>query len=194
MGTQGAGFEQAATREGISQQIQQQRYAQLMGQQQLMQGAQAQSYEQAMGREQLGANTQQTAFNQALQRGQADQQSYMAGLQAQSAMAGIGSGAMSQLQSAQAPILQAFYRQPILQGQEGQAQQMGLAMQQMAGPQYFNPESPTGMGSIYGAYNTQVNAQSANAQANAAKSAGKSSMTGSIISAGGAVLGGALIF
>jgi hypothetical protein len=186
MGTQGAGFQQAATREGINQQIQQQRFGQLMSQQQLMQGAQAQAYEQAMGREQLGAATQQMAFQQALQRGQADQQAYMAGIQAQGAQAGVGAAAMSQLQSAQAPILQAFYKQPILQGQEAQAQQMGMAMQQMAGPQYFNPESQTGMGSIYGAYNSQTNLAAAQAQANAGKQAGMMGMLGSL---GGSAIG-----
>jgi hypothetical protein len=188
MGTQGAGFEQAMGRENLGQQIQQQRYAQLMGQQQLMQGAQAQAYEQAMGREQLGAGTQQAAFNQALQRGQSEQQAYMAGIQAQGAEAGLGASAMSQLQSAQAPILQAFYKQPILQGQEAQAQQMAMAMQQQAGPQYFNPESQTGMGSIYGAYNSQMNLAGASMQAQAAAKAGKSSMLGSL---GGAVIGAA---
>lgn len=187
MGTQGADFGQAMGRENLSQQIQQQRYGQLMGQQQLAQGAQAQAYEQAMGREQLGAGTQQAAFQQALQRGQAEQQAYMASTQAQAAQAQLGASAMSQLQSAQAPILQAFYKQPILQGQENQAQQMAMAMQQQAGPQYFNPESQTGMGSIYGAYNAQMNLAGAQAQANAAKQSGKTSMMGSI---GGALIGG----
>jgi hypothetical protein len=184
LGLQQQQFGQAQARDVMNQQLQQQRFGQLMGQQQLMQGAQAQAYEQAMGREQLGAATQQAAFQQALQRGTAEQQAYMAGIQAQGAQAGIGAGAMSQLQSAQAPILQAFYKQPILQGQEAQAQQMGMAMQQMAGPQFFNPESQTGMGSIYGAYNSQMNLAGAQAQANAASSAGKSAMWGQIIGAG----------
>lgn len=189
MGTQGAGFEQAATRENVNQGIQQQRYNQLMGQQQLMQGAQEQAYNQAMGREQLGAGTQQAAFNQALQRGSAEQQAYMASTQAQAAQAQLGAGAMSQLQQAQAPILQAFYKQPILQGVEGQSQQMGLAMQQQAGPQYFNPESQTGMGSIYGAYNSQMNLAGAQAQANAAVQAGKYAMIGNIAGSFGAAAG-----
>jgi hypothetical protein len=103
---------------------------------------------------------------------------------------------MGQLQAAQAPVLQAFYKQPILQGAANSAQQMGYNMGQAAGPQLFNPESQTGMGSIYGAYNAQMNLAGAQAQANAAGSAGKSSMMGSIggglLSAGGAI-GGALI-
>lgn len=192
MGTQGAQFEQAMGREGLSQQIQQQRYGQLMGQQQLMQGAQEQAYNQAMGREQLGAGTQQAAFNQALQRGQSQQQRLQNSTAIQAGQAQLGMGAMSQLQSAQAPILQAFYKQPILQGQESQAQQLGMMMQQQAGPQYFNPESQTGMGSIYGAYNSQMNLAGAQAQANAAKSAGKSSMFGAI--GGGLLVGAGMAF
>jgi hypothetical protein len=60
--------------------------------------------------------------------------------------------------------------------------------QQQAGPQYFNPESQTGMGSIYGAYNAQMQYAAGIAQANAAKSAGKNAMFGSI---GGGLLMGA---
>jgi hypothetical protein len=104
----------------------------------------------------------------------------MAGVQGQAAEAQLGAGALGQLQTAQAPVLQAFYKQPILQGQTGAAQQMGMNMGQVAGPQYFNPESQTGMGSIYGAYNSQMNLAGATAQANAAAKAGQSSMIGNI--------------
>jgi hypothetical protein len=156
-----------------------------------IQGIYQPALQQSMQRQQAaieyGMAQQQAAFNQALQRGQAEQQAYMAGTQAQAGLAGLGASAMSQLQSAQAPVLQAFYKQPILQGQESQAQQMAIAMQQQAGPQFFNPESQTGMGSIYGAYNSQMNLAGAQAQANAAAKAGKSSMMGSI---GGALIGG----
>jgi hypothetical protein len=183
-------FAQAQARDAMAQQIQAQRYGQLMGQQQLEQAAQNQAYAQAMGREELGATTQQAAFQQALQRGQAEQQAYMAGVQGQAAEAQLGAGALGQLQTAQAPVLQAFYKQPILQGQTGASQQMGVNMSQLAGPQYFNPESQTGMGSIYGAYNAQMNLAGAQAQANAAKQAGKSSMLGSI---GGGLLTGAAL-
>jgi hypothetical protein len=55
----------------------------------------------------------------------------------------------------------------------------------------FNPESQTGMGSIYGAYNSQMNLAGAQTQANAAKSAGQMGMIGSL---GGAALGAAAIF
>ena len=185
-GSQETAFSQAGARENVAQQIQQQRYGQAMGQQELLQGAQGQAFEQAMGREGLAAGTQQTAFNQALQRGQAEQQRLQFGTNYQAGQAQLGSGAMSQLQQAQQPVLQAFYNQPILQGQVGQSQMMGANMGQASGPQLFNPESQTGMGSIYGAYNSQMNLQGASLQANAAKSAGKSSLMGSL---GGAAIG-----
>lgn len=145
---------------------------------------------------QYGLNAQQQAFQQALTRGQAEQQRMLAGTQIQAGQAQLGAGALGQLQAAQAPVLQAFYKQPILQGQAGAAQQMGYNMGQAAGPQYFNPESQTGMGSIYGAYNAQMNLAGAQAQASAAKSAGQMGMFGSLggglLSAGG-MLGGAAI-
>jgi hypothetical protein len=186
MGAQGTAFEQAGARENVAQQIQQQRYGQTMGQQELLQGAQGKAFEQAMGREGLAAGTQQSAFNQALQRGQAEQQRLQFGTTYQAGQAQLGAGAMSQLQSAQQPVLQAFYNQPILQGQVGQSQMMGANMGQASGPQLFNPESQTGMGSIYGAYNSQMNLAGASMQANAAKQAGKSSLMGSL---GGAAIG-----
>jgi hypothetical protein len=186
MGAQGTAFEQAGARESVAQQIQQQRYGQAMGQQGLLQGAQGQAFEQAMGKEGLAAGTQQSAFNQALQRGQAEQQRLQFGTNYQAGQAQLGAGAMSQLQQAQQPVLQAFYNQPILQGQVGQSQIMGQNMGQASGPQLFNPESQTGMGSIYGAYNSQMNLAGASLQANAAKSAGKSSLMGSL---GGAAIG-----
>lgn len=195
-GSQETAFSQAGARENVAQQIQQQRYGQAMGQQELLQGAQGQAFEQAMGREGLAAGTQQSAFTQALQRGQAEQQRLQFGTNYQAGQAQLGSGAMSQLQQAQQPVLQAFYNQPILQGQVGQSQMMGQNMGQASGPQLFNPESQTGMGSIYGAYNSQMNLAGASLQANAARSAGKSSMFGSLggglLSAGGAI-GGAMI-
>jgi hypothetical protein len=159
-------------------------------------GAQRQAFDQAMQREQLGMGAQETAFNQALQRGQAEQQRLRAATDIQAGQAQLGAGALGQLQAAQAPVLQAFYKQPILQGATNSAQQMGYNMGQAAGPQLFNPESQTGMGSIYGAYNAQMNLAGAQAQANAAKSAGKSSMFGSLggglLSAGGSI-GAAMI-
>jgi len=98
---------------------------------------------------------------------------------------------------AAAPALQSFYQQPMYAGAfAGQAVGNALQSQQQAGPSLFNPESQTGMGSIYGAYNSQMNLAGAQAQANAASNAGKSGMFGSLggglLSAGG-MLGGAAI-
>jgi hypothetical protein len=95
------------------------------------------------------------------------------------------------------PALKSFYQQPMYAGNfSGQAAQLANMAQQQAGPQYFNPESQTGMGSIYGAYNAQMQYAAGMAQANAAKSAGKNAMFGSlggaVIGAGG-MLGGAAI-
>ena len=153
-------------------------------------GAQQQAFGQAMQREQLGMGAQETAFNQALARGQAEQGRLQASTAIQAGQAQLGAGALGQLQAAQAPVLQAFYKQPILQGQVGSAQQMGYNMGQAAGPQLFNPESQTGMGSIYGAYNAQMNLAGAQAQANASKSAGKSSMMGGLLGGIGSIAGG----
>ncbi len=140
---------------------------------------------------QYGLGAQQQAFNQALARGQAEQGRLQAGTAIQAGQAQLGAGAMGQLQAAQQPVLQAFYKQPILQGQVGAAQQMGLNMGQAAGPQLFNPESQTGMGSIYGAYNAQMNLAGAQAQANAAVKAGKYAMIGNIAGSFGAAAGAA---
>lgn len=91
-------------------------------------------------------------------------------------------------QQASAPALQSFYQQPMYASAfGGQAVGNALGSQQQAGPALFNPESQTGMGSIYGAYNSQMNLAGAQAQANAASSAGRSGMFGSI---GGGLLGG----
>lgn len=143
-------------------------------------GAQQQAFGQALQREQLGMGAQETAFQQALARGQAEQQRMQAGTAIQAGQAQLGAGALGQLQAAQAPVLQAFYKQPILQGSANAAQQMGYNMGQAAGPQLFNPESQTGMGSIYGAYNAQMNLAGAQAQANATETAAKYQMIGSI--------------
>ena len=140
--------------------------------------AEATTRQQAGLQYNLGA--QQQAFQQALARGQAEQGRLQAATNIQAGQAQLGAGAMSQLQQAQAPVVQAFYKQPILQGQTSAAQQMGYNMGQAAGPQLFNPESQTGMGSIYGAYNAQMNLAGAQAQANASAKAGQSSMIGSI--------------
>lgn len=135
---------------------------------------------------QYGLNAQQQAFQQALARGQAEQGRLQAATAIQAGQAQLGAGALGQLQAAQAPVLQAFYKQPILQGQVGASQNMGMQMQQQAGPQYFNPESQTGMSSIFGAYNAQTQLAAAQAQANAGKQSGMMGMIGSL---GGTAIG-----
>lgn len=109
----------------------------------------------------------------------------------------LGTGLGGYFQQQAAPALTSFYQQPMYAGSfGGSAVQNAMMGQQQAGPQYFNPESQTGMGSIYGAYNAQMQLAAGQAQANAAKSAGKSGMFGALgggaLTAGG-LLGGAAI-
>ena len=109
----------------------------------------------------------------------------------------LGTGLGGYFAQQSAPALASFYQQPMYAGSfGGQAAQNAMMAQQQAGPQYFNPESQTGMGSIYGAYNAQMQYAAGMAQANAARSAGKMGMIGSlggaVIGAGG-MLGGAAI-
>lgn len=120
---------------------------------------------------------------------------YAQGRQQQALAQASGIGTYLAQQSA--PALASFYQQPMYASTAGgQSAQNALLSQQQAGPQYFNPESPTGVGSIYGAYNAQMGLVGAQAQANAARSAGRSGMFGSLggglMSAGG-MLGGAAI-
>ena len=109
----------------------------------------------------------------------------------------LGTGLGGYFQQQSAPALTSFYQQPMYAGSfGGSAVQNAMMAQQQAGPQYFNPESQTGMGSIYGAYNAQMQLAAGQAQANAAKSAGKSGMMGSIVGGGlaaGGMIGGAMI-
>ena len=101
----------------------------------------------------------------------------------------LGTGLGGYFQQQSAPALTSFYQQPMYAGSfGGQAAQNAMMSQQQAGPQYFNPESQTGMGSIYGAYNAQMQLAAGTAQANAARSAGKMGAMGAI---GGGLLMGA---
>ena len=101
----------------------------------------------------------------------------------------LGTGLGGYFQQQAAPALTSFYQQPMYAGSfGGSAVQNAMMGQQQAGPQYFNPESQTGMGSIYGAYNSQMQLAAGQAQANAAKSAGKMGMFGAI---GGGLFAGA---
>jgi hypothetical protein len=101
------------------------------------------------------------------------------------------SGIGSYLTQQASPALASFYQQPMYASTAG-GSSIGnaLASQQQAGAQYFNPESQTGMGSIYGAYNAQAQYAAGMAQANASKSAGMMGMIGGL---GGAAIGGAAI-
>lgn len=109
----------------------------------------------------------------------------------------LGTGLGGYFQQQSAPALTSFYQQPMYAGSfGGQAAQNAMMAQQQAGPQYFNPESQTGMGSIYGAYNAQMQLAAGSAQADAARSAGKSGMFGSMVGGGlaaGGMIGGAMI-
>lgn len=101
------------------------------------------------------------------------------------------SGIGSYLNQQANPALASFYQQPMYAGAfGGQAIQNSQMGQQQAGPQYFNPESEVGMGSIYGAYNSQNQYAAGMAQANASKKAGQMGMMGSI--GGGLLIGGAI--
>ncbi len=101
----------------------------------------------------------------------------------------LGTGLGGYFQQQSAPALTSFYQQPMYAGSfGGQAAQNAMMGQQQAGPQLFNPESQTGMGSIYGAYNSQMQYAAGMAQADAARSAGKMGMIGSL---GGAAIGAA---
>lgn len=99
------------------------------------------------------------------------------------------SGIGQYLTAQSAAPLTSFYQQPMYASTAGgNAIQNSALGQQQAGAQYFNPESEVGMGSIYGAYNAQMqyaagmaNAQAGQAQASAAKKAGMMSGIGSAV-------------
>ena len=105
----------------------------------------------------------------------------------------LGTGLGGYFAQQSAPALKSFYQQPMYADAfGGQAAQNAMMSQQQAGPQYFNPESQTGMGSIYGAYNAQMQLAAGQAQANAAKSAGKMGAMGAI--GGGLLMGAGMAF
>jgi hypothetical protein len=104
-------------------------------------------------------------------------------------LVGLATGLGGYFAQQSAPALKSFYQQPMYADSfGGSAVQNAMMGQQQAGPQYFNPESQTGMGSIYGAYNAQMQLAAGSQQAAAAKSAGRSSMFGQIA---GGLLGAA---
>jgi hypothetical protein len=188
LNAQGQAFGQAMSNEELSRAAQAQQFSQLAAREQALAQAQAQDYTQRYGVQELGLKSQNQAIQQALQRTQqgiAGQQA-MFGLQAQQAQ--MGAAAMGSLQQAQAPVIQAFYRQPILSGAMGQSQQFALGGQQMAGPGLYNPESSMAFQSAFMPYQANMAERTAAMQANATASAGRSGMIGSII---GGIAGGA---
>ena len=104
----------------------------------------------------------------------------------------LGTGLGGYFQQQAAPALTSFYQQPMYAGSfGGSAVQNAMMGQQQAGPQYFNPESQTGMGSIYGAYNAQTQLAAGTAQARAMERAGKMQMIGQIAGSFGMAAGAA---
>ena len=197
MGTQAAGFSQAQAKDTMAQATQAQRYlqatgtqatgyGQALGQGNYLKDAQQQAYTQAMGREALASGAQSTAFNQALQRGTAEQQRLKAGTEIQAGQAQLGAGAMGLQRGAQGDLMNAYNHQPILSNAVNQAGTMGLASQAASGNTLFAPESPIAASFAMLPYQSNIAMQTAQMQANAAKSAGQSAMTGQIIGAAGA--------
>ena len=102
----------------------------------------------------------------------------------------LGTGLGGYFQQQSAPALTSFYQQPMYAGSfGGQAAQNAMMGQQQAGPQYFNPESQTGMGAIYGAYNAQSQYAAGTVQARAAERAGRSQAIGSAVGGAAAAAG-----
>lgn len=133
----------------------------------------------------------QSALGEVLNRYQFQRQRRMEEDQLQMQRQQMAAGIAGTLQQQSAPALQSFYQQPMYAGNfAGNAVQSALMGQGQAGAQYFNPESPTGMGAIYGAYNSRVQGAIGQAQASAAAGAGRMGMFGSI--GGGALIGAGL--
>lgn len=133
----------------------------------------------------------QAALSEVLNRHQFQRQRRLEEDQLQMQRQQMAAGIAGVLQQQSAPALQSFYQQPMYAGNfAGNAVQSALMGQQQAGAQYFNPESPTGMGAIYGAYNSRVQGAIGQAQASAAAGAGRMGMFGSI--GGGALIGAGL--
>lgn len=135
----------------------------------------------------------QAALGEVLNRYQFQRQRRLEEDQLQMQRQQMAAGIAGVLQQQSAPALQSFYQQPMYAGNfAGNAVQSALMGQQQAGAQYFNPESSTGMASIYGAYNAKTQAAIAQAQAKAASGGGMMGLGGSL--GGAAIIGGATIF
>lgn len=133
----------------------------------------------------------QAALGEVLNRYQFQRQRRLEEDQLQAARQTTAANLGSALQQQSAPAMQAFYGQPLYAGNfAGNTVQSALMSQQQAGPQLFNPESPTAMGAIYGAYNAQVQGMIGAQQAAAARRGGMMGLFGSL--GGSAIIGGAI--
>lgn len=130
----------------------------------------------------------QSALSEVLNRYQFERQRRLEEDQLQMQRQGMAAGLTGNIAQLASPALTSFYQQPMYAGNfAGNTVQSALMGQQQSGPQIFNPESPTGMGAIYGAYNAGVQGAIGNAQAGAASRAGAMQMGGAL---GGAAIGG----
>lgn len=114
---------------------------------------------------------------------------YVQGRQQNALAQATGIGSYLNQQSGGA--LASFYQQPMYASTAG-GSTVGnsLAAQQQAGAQYFNPESEVGMGSIYGAYNSQMQYQAGMAQAAAGQAQASASKKAGMMSGIGSAVGG----
>lgn len=199
-GAQAQAFQQRMGQETLGQSAQGQEFTQRAGLQELGMGLQNQQFGQAMQREQLGGSAQAQAFQQALQRSQQEMARRQGALALQSGYGQAAAGAMSALQGVQSPILQAFYKNPVLGGAVGGAQNISSNIMQMAGPGLSNPESQVGFQSAFlpfqGQLATNIAGMQSNAtleaariQGDAAKRAGTMGMIGQLGGAGLLALG-----
>jgi hypothetical protein len=145
----------------------------------LYQPALQQAFQRQAGAEQFNLGAQGQAFQQALQRGQAQLGRLQGETAVQAGRAQLGSMAMQQLQQQQQPLLNAFYRNPLLANLPGQQQQMALQSQAAMGPGLFNPESQMAFQSAFMPYQARQAAALGGVQQTAANNAGMMGMVGS---------------
>lgn len=105
----------------------------------------------------------------------------------------LATGIAQTLQQQAAPAMGTFFGPSLYAGNfAGNTIQSALMGQGQAGAQYFNAESPTGMGAIYGGHNALVQGGIGQAQASAAAGAGRMGMAGGI--GGGLLVGAGIAF
>lgn len=151
----------------------------------LYQPALQQTLQRQSGAEQFNLGAQGQAFQQALQRGQAELGRLQGETSVQAGRAQLGSMAMQQLQQQQQPLLNAFYRNPLLANLPGQQQQMALQSQAAMGPGLFNPESQMAFQSAFLPYQARQAAALGGVQQTAANNASMMGMVGSGMQMGG---------